>query len=145
MESMNRFFWDDPWIPIWRRRLGSIVPRDLFYNRWLEPDMKQPSIDLIDAGKEYKIITEMPGVEKKDIEITLTGNNINVCGNIKTETKEENKNYVRRERGYSTLCRSMSFPEEVNPDKAEAILKDGILEINVPKKTPTKGRNITVK
>jgi HSP20 family protein len=145
MESMDRYFWDDPWRPIWRRRWGSMIPRDFSYERWLEPNLKQTSIDMIDNGKEYKIVAEMPGVDKKDVEISVTDNNINICGNIKIETKEENKNYVRRERSYSTLCRTMSFPEEVNPDKAEAILKDGILEINILKKAPTKGKNITVK
>lgn len=145
MESMDRFFWDDPWRPMWQRRLGSMVPNNFLFDRWLEPNLKQTSIDMIDTGKEYKIVAEMPGVDKKDIDISVTDNNINICGNVKSDTKEENKNYVRRERSYSTLCRSMSFPEEVNPDKAEAVLKDGILEINIPKKTPTKGRNITVK
>lgn len=145
MESMDRFFWDDPWRPMWRRRWGSMVPSNFLYDRFLEPNLKQTSIDMIDTGKEYKIVAEMPGVDKKDIDISLTGSNINICGNVKSDTKEENKNYVRRERSYSTLCRTMSFPEEVNPDKAEAVLKDGILEINIPKKTPTKGRSITVK
>jgi HSP20 family protein len=145
MESMDRFFWDDPWKPMWRRRWGSMVPSNFLYDRWLEPNLKQTSIDMIDTGKEYKIVAEMPGVDKKDVEISVTGSSINICGNVKSETKEENKNYVRHERSYSTLCRTMSFPEEVNPDKAEAVLKDGLLEVNIPKKTPTKGRNITVK
>lgn len=145
MESMERFFWDDPWRPILRRRLGSLIPSNFLYDKWLEPNLKQTSIDMIDTGNEYKIIAEMPGVDKKDVEISVTNNKINICGNVKSETKEENKNYLRRERNYSTICRSMSFPEEVNPDKAEAILKDGILEIKIAKKTPIKGRNIPVK
>ena len=145
MESMDRFFWDDPWRPIWRGRWGSMVPSNFLYQRWPESDLKQISIDLIDNGKEYKIVAEMPGIDKKDIEISLTNNNISICGNVKSEIKEESKNYIRRERSYSTLCRTMSFTEEVNPDKTEAVLKDGILEIFIPKKTPTKGRNISVK
>jgi len=145
MESFDRFFWDDPWRPMWRRRWGTIVPSNLLFYKWLEPNMKQTSIDLIDNGDKYKIIAEMPGVDKKDVEISITNNNINICGNVKSETKEESKNYVRRERSYSTICRSMSFPEEVDPDKAEAVLKDGILEIKIAKKTPSKSRNIPVK
>ncbi|MDH7506603.1 MAG: Hsp20/alpha crystallin family protein [Candidatus Thermoplasmatota archaeon] len=145
MESMERFFWDDPWKPMWRRRWGSLIPGSFLFDRWLEPDLKQTSIDMIDTGKEYKIIAEMPGVDKKDVEISVTNNNISICGNVKSETKEEDKNYLRRERSYSTICRSISFPEEVNPDKAEAVLKDGILEIKIAKKTPIKGRNIPVK
>jgi len=145
IESWDRFFWDDPLRSMWRRRWGSMIPSNFMYEKWLEPNLKQTSIDMIDTGKEYKIVAEMPGVDKKDIEISVTDSDINICGNVKSETKEENKNYIKRERSYSTLCRTMSFPKEVNPDKAEAVLKDGILEIFVPKKTPTKGRYISVK
>ena len=87
----------------------------------------------------------MPGVSKRDLEVSITDNNISICGETKTEIEKEDEGYVRRERSYSTLCRSMAFPQEVNPDKAEAILKDGILEVKVAKKKPTKGRNVPVK
>jgi len=68
-----------------------------------------------------------------------------ICGETKTEVKDDSEGYIRRERSYSTLCRTMTFPEEVNPDKAEATLKDGILEVKVAKKSPTRGRNIPIK
>jgi HSP20 family protein len=145
MDTMDRWFWEDPWTPMWRRRWGSLIPRETLYDRWLDPEMKQTAIDIIDTGKEFKVVAEMPGVSKKDIEVSITDNNISICGETKTEIEKEDEGYVRRERSYSTLCRSMAFPQEVNPDKAEATLKDGILEIKVAKKTPTKGRNIPVK
>ena len=122
-----------------------MIPRETLYDRWLEPDMKQTAIDIIDTGKEFKVVAEMPGVSKNDIDVSITDNNISICGEMKTEIEDKNKDYVRHERSYSTLCRSMAFPQEVNPDKAEATLKDGILEVKVAKKTPTKGRNIRVK
>lgn len=145
MESMDRWFWEDPWRPLWRRRWGSLIPQDFWSNRWLESDMRPTAIDIIDTGKEFKVVAEMPGVSKEDLEVSITDNNISICGETKTEVKDENEGYIRRERSYSTLCRTMAFPEEVNPDKAEATLKDGILEVKVAKKTPTKGRNIPVK
>jgi HSP20 family protein len=147
MESMDKWFLDDPWTPFWRKRWGGLTPTDRWYSQWFDTDRKITAIDMIDTGKEYKITAEMPGVDKKDIEINITPNNINICGETKTETKEKDEGWVRRERSYSTICRSMIFPEEVNPNKADATLKDGILEISVTKKTPTtsKGRNIPVK
>ena len=144
METMDRFFWDDPWTPFWRKqRWGGIIPRET----WLDTDTKITAIDMVDTGKKYKITAEMPGVNKKDIEVNITPNNISICGETKTESKEKDEGWVRHERSYSTICRTMMFPEEVNPDKADATLKDGILEISVNKKTPTsgKGRNIPVK
>ena len=145
IDTMDRWFWEDPWTPLWRRRWGSIIPRETWYDHWLEPNMKQTAIDIIDTGKEFKVVAEMPGVSKKDIDVSITDNKVSICGEMKTEIEDKNEGYVRHERSYSTLCRSMAFPQEVNPDKAEATLKDGILEIKVAKKTPTKGRNIPVK
>jgi HSP20 family protein len=146
MDSMEQLFWEDPWMHPWRRRWGSILPRGLRSERWLDSDVKFTNVDLVDNGKEYKVIAEMPGVNKKDLEVSITNNNINICGETQTETKEEDEGYIRRERSYSTICRNMPFPEEVNPDEAEATLKDGILEIRVRKRTPTSGkRSIPIK
>lgn len=143
-ENMDRFFMEDPWAPMWWRHKRPLIP---WSARWLEPDTKIAPLDLVDTGNKYKIIAEVPGVLKKNLDVNITENTISICGETKTETKEEDEGYVRRERSYSTLCRNMTFPEEVNPDKAEATLKDGILEIHVSKKTPTtgKGRKISVK
>ena len=145
MDSMDRWFWDDPWRPLWRRRWGSLIPQDFWSDRRFETDIKPMAIDIIDTGKEFKVVAEMPGVSKQDLEVSLTDNNISICGETKTEVKNDSEGYIRRERSYLTLCRTMTFPEEVNLDKAEATLKDGILEVKVAKKSPTKGRNIPIK
>lgn len=148
IDTMDRWFWENPWTPFWhRRRGGSLIPREPWFTQRWESDMKFTAVDLVDTGKQYKVIAEMPGVSKKDVEVSITPNDIHICGEMKTEKRKEEEGYVRRERGYSALCRSMSFPQEVNPNKAEASLKDGVLEIKVDKKTPTgiRGRNIPVK
>lgn len=142
MENMGRFFMDDPWRPLWWRRWLSSDP---WYHEGMSPEVKPATMDMINLGDTFKIIAELPGVQKKDLEVNITANKISICGEAKTDIEEEHEGYVRRERSYSTLCRNIVFPEEVNPDKAEAMLKDGILEILVWKKTPTKGRNIPIK
>lgn len=147
IDVMDKYFMEGPWIPFWRRqshRPYSLVNMP-WREHWLEQDTKQTTVNMIDTGKEFKISAEMPGVSKNDIDVSLTENKISICGETKTEIDEEKEGWVRRERSYSTLCRTMAFPEEVNPEKAEATLKDGILEIKVAKKTPTKGRNIPVR
>ncbi len=147
-ETMDKWFLDDPWTPYWnRRRWGGLIPKHNWYEQLYDRDTKITAIDMTDNGKEYKITAEMPGVNKEDIDVNITENYIKICGETKTETKEDDEGYIRRERSYSTICRTMPFPEEVNPDKADATLKDGILEITVGKKKSTheKGRNIPVK
>jgi HSP20 family protein len=100
----------------------------------LDTDTKITAVNMVDTGKEYKITAEMPGVNKKDIEVNVSENQIKICGETQTETRENDQEWIRRERNYSTICRTMPFPEEVNPNKADATLKDGILEVIVSKK-----------
>jgi len=68
----------------------------------------------------------------------VTPQTISICGATVTIIRKEAEGYVGRERGYSSLCRYLRFPEDVNPDKAEDVLIDGILYINVSKKNPKK-------
>jgi len=148
MESFDRMFWDDPWTPFWnRRRWGELIPKNNWYGQLFDKDTKITAVDMVDTGKEYKITAEMPGINKKDVEVNVTENQISICGETQTESKEDDEGWVRRERSYSTICRTMPFPEEVDPNKADATLKDGILEITIGKKKPTTGRgkNIPVK
>jgi len=143
-DNMDRFFMDDPWMPGWWRRKSALTP---WSERFLQTDAKISPLDLIDTGDTYKLFAEVPGVSKNDLDVSITENSISICGETKTEVEEEDKGYLRHERSYSTICRNMTFPEEVNPNKAEAKLKDGVLEIQVSKKKPTtfKGRKIPIK
>ncbi len=99
--------------------------------------VRYPSADLIDSGREYRVLAEVPGVPKENLDITVTDREIRIEGEAKTDIKEEKEGFVRRERGYSRVSRSLTFPEEVVADKAEASLTNGVLEVRVPKKTPT--------
>jgi len=142
-DNMDRYLWDDPWTPsFWKHRPSM----NLMKEHWFDTDTKISPLDLVDIGDKYKVIAEIPGVPKKDLDVNITSKKISICGETKTETNEEDIDYVRHERRYSTICRNMSFPEEVDPNKAEATLKDGILEIQVYKKSPqSKGRKIPIK
>jgi HSP20 family protein len=106
-------------------------------SRMKVPEVRAPYCDLIDMGKEYKLRAEIPGIPKDKIDITIDRTSVEISAEAKTETDEEKKGYVSRERTYSSLYRSMAFPEEVVPEKAKATYQDGILELRVPKKTPT--------
>ena len=145
VDNIERLMLEDPWMPMWHRHKGPIVPRAFTGERWLEPGIKHTAVDIVDTGKEFKIIAEMPGIKKEDIEISINTNNISICGETKVDLRRDEEGFIRRERGYTTLCRNMMFPEEVDPDKAEALLRDGILEVVVSKKKPAKSRNIQVK
>lgn len=110
--------------------------------------VREASVDLIDKGKEFEIRAEVPGIPKDKIEVSITKDYGEISAKAEEERKEEEKGYILRERGYQQLYRMISFPEEVDPDKAEAAYKDGLLLIRVPKKVPTpeiKKRRLEVK
>jgi len=86
-------------------------------------------LDLIDEGDCFVVQVKLPGLSKENVEVTLDNLHLSVKG----EKKEENgRNYLHRERLYS-FRRSVSFPEEVDPDAAVASLNMGILGIRIPK------------
>lgn len=113
---------------------------------WTETRM--PLVDIKDTGKELVLEAEMPGIPKENIDIKVTENSIEICGEVKTVEKEEEEGYYRHERSYSRCFRQMPLPTEVIPDKADATLKEGILHIKIPKKKATskeKGHTIKIK
>jgi len=106
--------------------------------RWLEmPDVRLPYADLIDSGKEYRVLAEVPGIPREKLDITVTDRDIKIEGEAKTDLHEEKEGFVRQERGYSRISRRLAFPEPVVAEKAEASLNNGVLEVKVPKKAPT--------
>ena len=93
--------------------------------------------DLVDVGHKFVVHAEVPGIPKDKINVAVTKDDVEISAEAGTEKEEKNKGYVFRERGYSSFYKKIVFPEEVVPEKAESTVKDGVLEVNVPKKTPT--------
>jgi HSP20 family protein len=107
-------------------------------------DMRVPSLDLLDRDNEVLVRAEIPGVEKKDISVSLTDNLLTIKGQTNKEEKEEEGDYYRHEISCSSFARSVTVPANVNAAKVVANLKDGILEIKLPKVEASKRRNIAV-
>src|SRR5438132_9180995 len=107
--------------------------------RWTGSDapVREPLVDLIDRGSEYVVRAEVPGVSKVDVDLTMTQDGIEIRVQTKRSREEDEKDYYYSERTYQALRRVLGFPEEVKADLASATLKDGLLEVRVPKKQPT--------
>jgi HSP20 family protein len=93
-------------------------------------------VDLVEKGDKYVLRAELPGFEKDDIEILTNKDTITFSAEKKSETEEKGQDYLHRERTYSSSRRTINFPQEVDPAKIEATMKDGILEVIAPKKEP---------
>jgi HSP20 family protein len=92
-----------------------------------------PSIDVTDTGNEIKVAAELPGLEDKDIEVSLTRDTITIKGEKKEEKEEKGKSYHRMERLYGSFVKTIPLPVDVETEKAGATFKKGVLTITLPK------------
>jgi HSP20 family protein len=96
-------------------------------------------------GNNIVVKAEVPGLEPKDIDISLTGGVLTIKGEKKQEKEEKDENYHRIERSYGTFTRSVRVPQEVQSDKIEATYKNGVLKITLPKSEEAKKKEIKIK
>ena len=105
-------------------------------------------LDFIDEGDHYNIHAELPGFTKENVDVQINSDGMTIRAKKETEKEDKKKNYLHRERAYSAFERSVSFPEEVDPAKAEGKMNNGILELKIPKKEPrpeAKARKLELK
>jgi len=101
------------------------------------PKMTSLSCDVADEGDKYVIRAEMPGVKKDEIKLNVFDNSLEISAQHKEEEEEKKKNYLRKERSEVSYYRTLPLPEKVVSDKTQAKLADGILNVTIPKATPT--------
>ncbi len=102
-----------------------------------------PRTNLYDNGDRIEIKAEVPGLSKDDLNIKIQGNYLELNGSRKAEVPEGYKSH-RMERGAFTFTRSFTLPSDVDAEKVEASLKDGILTLSLPKSEAAKPKQITV-
>lgn len=103
-----------------------------------------PSVNIWEDGERFFVEAEIPGLTLDDVQVEVNGNELSIRGERKTAT-EEDLTFHHRERAVGTFSRLITLPVDVNPDKVEAVLKDGILTITLPKVEQAKVRKIPVK
>ncbi len=106
-----------------------------------------PAIDVQETDKSYKIVADVPGIDAKDVSVTVADGYVTIKGEKKTDSKDEAQGYFRQERSYGSFQRVVPMPDTANLDKADAKVKDGVLTIEVPKKAEaqTTQRKIDIK
>jgi len=104
-----------------------------------------PALDLSETDDAVLVHVEIPGLDPKDIDISVTGDVLTLRGEKKDETVQKGRNYHRVERRYGSFTRSLTLPASVNADGVEAKTHNGVLEIRLPKKEEVKPRRVEVK
>ena len=106
-----------------------------------------PRLDVSETDNELEISAELPGLDEKDIDVSLTKNVLTIMGEKKMEKEEKKKDFYRRERSYGYFKRNIPLPMDVDTDKVDATFKKGVLTIRLPKTGEAKKevRKIAVK
>ena len=102
-----------------------------------------PKTNMYDNGDSFKVIAEVPGVAKEDLSIKIQGNYLELSGTRKSEVPE-GYNAHRVERDTSSFTRSFTLSADVDADRIEAVLKDGLLTLVMPKAESAKPRQISI-
>jgi HSP20 family protein len=92
-----------------------------------------PRVDVTEDNENLYVTAEVPGVDKKNVKVSVVGDVLTISGEKKTEQRDEKKNYYRIERSYGSFSRSFTLPAEVMVDKISAEYKDGVLNVTMPK------------
>jgi HSP20 family protein len=110
----------------------------------LAAGMWTPAVDIYETGESVVVKAELPGLTKEQVGIEVKDGVLTLKGERKVEREVKEENYHRVERAYGTFQRSFSLPASVDQEKIGATLKDGVLEVTLPKKEQAKPKQISV-
>ena len=138
----------------WPLREGVEDIFENFFNRlWMDPmsfrrplipevesafAMRYPLVDLIDRDDELVVRAELPGIKKNEIELSITDEGLTISVDRELKEEEKSDRFYRCEMAHGSLERTVMFPIDVDVDKAKATLKDGLLQIVLPKSQKVK-------
>lgn len=133
--ELNRMF-DEYWNP-GRFTTGQGAPMDL------EPASWSPAVDLVETPEAYVLTAEVPGVDPKSIDLSVTGNVLSLRG-VKPADEGTEPAGILRERRFGPFHRHVALTGEVNLDDAQAEARNGVLKIRLPKREGSRPRTIPV-
>ena len=104
-----------------------------------------PRVDIYEAGDKYTVRTELPGVEKDAVSVSIDENVLTIKGTKQFIDAKDGEQWKRVETQYGEFSRSFTLPDEVDVDQVSAAYKNGVLELSIPKVEPKKAKMIDVK
>ncbi len=126
--SMDRLFED-----VFTRRLRTAAPL-----------VWQPAVEIFETENEVVVKAELPGIDPKNVNVTVTAEGLTIKGEAKSEQEEKGRNYYRRELRYGTYERTIPLSAEVKSDETRAAFRHGILEVTVPKAERVRPKTVKV-
>lgn len=129
----------------WTDRLLNELPPSRLFSNFGESGDLMPAFDISEADDHFVVRADLPGIDAKDLDINLSGNVLSISGEKKREQEQKDESYYSVERQFGCFCRTFTLPSEVKQDGIEAIYKDGVLRLTVPKVESAKRKRIEVK
>lgn len=144
----------NPWISPWSDPLDLVTDLQDDMNRLFSSSLRRgprsplgdffPSLEVKEDESQYLLHLDVPGMERKDLDISVSGNTLTVKGERKSEEHKKEKGCFYSERQYGSFQRSVELPTEVDPEKVAANYKDGVLELVLPKSEKARPKQIKV-
>jgi len=126
-----------------QRQMGRLF-QDFFGDENIAPAQWLPVIDVKETDTEVLVRAEIPGIDPKEVEVSVHDNVLTLKGEKTDETKSDEDNWHRVERRYGAFSRTVALPAEVDPEKAAAEASNGVLTIRLGKKAEAMQRTIDV-
>ncbi|MBI5063271.1 MAG: Hsp20/alpha crystallin family protein [Desulfatitalea sp.] len=123
---------------------------DRIMDSFMEPQLQGmragvfPAVNLTEDDNHFYLRAELPGVKAEDLDIQATGRNITIVGERKLDTEDAAAKYHRREREGGRFSRALAMPKEIDADRVEARMQNGVLTLKVPKAESAKPRRIAI-
>lgn len=130
-DAMDRLFEDS----IIRPRWGWIAPMSA----------ANLAIDMFETKDEVVVKAALPGIKPEEVEVTITGNTLTISGESNEKDEVEEEDFLRKERRYGSFTRTVTLPERLKTDKADASFENGVLTLKVPKSEEVKSKMIKIK
>jgi HSP20 family protein len=108
-------------------------------------DMRMALYELVDRGDRFELQLEVPGIEKENVDVKATRYSVEISGKHSEKNEEKRKRYVYSERLFRSFYRNVPLPEEIIPSKVSARVENGILRLELPKKSPTESERETTR
>lgn len=113
---------------------------------WIAPmGAANLAIDMFETKDEVVVKAALPGIKPEEVEVTITGNTLTISGESQEENEVKEKDYIRQERRYGSFTRTVTLPDGLKADKADASFENGVLTLKVPKSEEAKPKTIKVK
>lgn len=133
---LERFF-EDPFRGFMLSRLPGTVDLGM-------SDTVVPKVDMYDKDDKIVVKVEAPGIKKDDIKISISDGMLNIKGEFREEDEVKDEDYYYSERSFGSFSRRLRLPSEVDEDKVKASFGDGVLNVELPKSSKSKPREIKV-